>query len=271
MNTFIRKINYLIILMNLLFVSNCFLNPFVQNFISPVEVEDNSSLFALLALGGQSLVSPSGTATTIISGKLTDLSSNPLANATLSIFTIISSQTKSLTRIESSSSSSFTDTNGNFSFAGTSGNFRINVNGSSGNSLGSFDLFVNSTGDSASLTNSSGANFILSQLTANPINTTTTPTSFTVGGTIIGTVWGSSLCSADTIELRNTSNSEVILVNSGNVNFAFVTPLASGSAYNITINTAPSFYSCSVTANGSGTIASSDVTNVTIDCGISCP
>lgn len=256
--------------MNLLFVSNCFLNPFVQNFISPAEVEEDSNLLALLALGGQSLATPSGTATTIISGKLTDLSSNPLADATLSIFTIISSQTKALTRIESASSSS-TDTNGNFSFPSSSGNFRINVNGSSGNSLGSFDLFVNSTGDSASSTNSSGANFILSQLTANPINTTTTPTSFTVGGTIIGTVWGSSLCSADTIELRNTSNSEVILVNSGIVNFAFVTPLASGSVYNITINTAPSFYSCSVTANGSGTIASSDVTNVTIDCGISCP
>lgn len=271
MNKSIRKINYLLAVSSLLFISNCFLNPFVQNFISPAEVEDNSSLFALLALGGgETLTTPSGTATTTISGKLTDFSSNPLANATLSIFTIISSQTKSLTRIESASSSS-SDTNGNFSFPSSSGNFRINVNGSSGNSLGSFDLFVNSTGDSASSTNSSGANFILSLLAANPINTTTTPTSFTVGGTITGSVWGPASCGADSITLNNTSNSEVILVNTGSVNFAFVTPLTSGAAYNIIIGTGSSFYSCSVTANGSGTIASSDVTNVTIDCGTGCP
>jgi len=258
--------------MNLLFVSNCFLNPFVQNFISPAEVEDNSSLFALLALGGgETLTNPSGTATTIISGKLTDLSSNPLANATLSIFTIISSQTKSLTRIENASSSS-TDTNGNFSFAGSSGNLRVKVSDTAGNSLGSFDLIVNSTGDGASSTNSSDAKFILSLLTASPINTTTAATSFTVGGTITGLVWGAASCNTgDSMTLFNTSNSEVILVNAGIVNFSFVTPLTSGSAYNIIIGTSPAFYSCSVTANGSGTIASSDVTNVTIDCGNGCP
>ena len=47
--------------------------------------------------------------------------------------------------------------------------------------------------------------------------------------------------------------------------FAFATKLAGGAAYNVTVKTNPSGQSCSV-ANGSGTIAAADVTNVAVSC-----
>ena len=52
---------------------------------------------------------------------------------------------------------------------------------------------------------------------------------------------------------------------SANGSFTFATALASGAAYNVTVKTNPSGQICSV-SNGSGTIASANVTNVAVSC-----
>jgi len=52
---------------------------------------------------------------------------------------------------------------------------------------------------------------------------------------------------------------------SANGSFTFATSLASGAGYNVTVMTNPSGQGCTV-ANGSGTVASANVTNVAVSC-----
>ena len=85
---------------------------------------------------------------------------------------------------------------------------------------------------------------------------------FTVGGTVTGFPSGSSITlldhGGDALTLTNTSNST-------SENFVFATALASGAAYTVTVQTPPAGETCSV-GNGSGTIGSANVTNVSINC-----
>ena len=83
---------------------------------------------------------------------------------------------------------------------------------------------------------------------------TTTPT-YSVGGTVLG------LSGAATLQ-DNGGNDLSVSANGG---FTFSTPLASGSAYNVTVKTNPPGQTCSV-ANGSGTVGSANVTNVAVTC-----
>src|SRR5262245_55417079 len=53
--------------------------------------------------------------------------------------------------------------------------------------------------------------------------------------------------------------------SSANGTFTFATALASGAAYNVTVKTNPTGQSCSV-SNGTGTIASANITNVAVSC-----
>ena len=82
------------------------------------------------------------------------------------------------------------------------------------------------------------------------------PTTYTLGGTISGLV-------ADGLVL--TSNGQSVTVNSGTSTFMFSTSLTTGTAYAVNVQTTPSGLTCSV-ANGSGTIASANVSNVVITC-----
>ena len=52
---------------------------------------------------------------------------------------------------------------------------------------------------------------------------------------------------------------------SANGPFTFATPLACGAGYNVTVKTSPSGQTCTV-SNGSGTVASANVTNVAVSC-----
>ena len=63
--------------------------------------------------------------------------------------------------------------------------------------------------------------------------------------------------------LRNNGGDDLTLTANGS--FAFATKLAGGGAYDVTVKTNPSGQSCSV-ANGTGTIAAADVTNVAVTC-----
>jgi Putative esterase len=76
-------------------------------------------------------------------------------------------------------------------------------------------------------------------------------------------VGGSTSGLSGTVVLRNNGGDDLTVTANGS--FAFATKLAGGAAYEVTVKTNPSGQSCSV-ANGTGTIAAADVTNVTVSC-----
>jgi cysteine-rich repeat protein len=93
-----------------------------------------------------------------------------------------------------------------------------------------------------------------------PTTTTTTPiTNHTVGGSISGNL------NSGTVVLRlNGANN---LSRSATGTFVFGNTISTNNSYAVTILTQPSTGStCGVTANGSGTIVSSNVTNVLVEC-----
>ena len=86
------------------------------------------------------------------------------------------------------------------------------------------------------------------------VTCTSNPT-YAVGGSVSGL--------SGTVVLQDNGGDDLSV--SANGPFAFATKLASGAAYNVTVKTNPSGQSCNV-ANGSGTIAAADVTNVAVSC-----
>ena len=92
-----------------------------------------------------------------------------------------------------------------------------------------------------------------------PTPTPTPPaTSFTVGGTVTG-LNGS-------VSLQNNSGDTITV--SANGSFTFPTALSSGGQYSVTAtNALPNYYTCSV-ANGTGSVASANVSNVAVSCAL---
>jgi 6-phosphogluconolactonase (cycloisomerase 2 family) len=84
----------------------------------------------------------------------------------------------------------------------------------------------------------------------------TTPASYSVGGSVSGLATGASVTLGD-----GTDSLKV----SGNGAYTFPTQLKSGTAYTVSVVTPPTGEHCNVT-NGSGSIATSNVTNVGITC-----
>src|SRR6266702_3752784 len=92
---------------------------------------------------------------------------------------------------------------------------------------------------------------------ANITNVTVTcaVNTFTVGGTISGL--------SGTVVLRNNGGNDLTV--SANGSFTFSAPVAQGSPYAVTVLTQPAGQTCTV-ANGSGTLAGANITNVTVTC-----
>ncbi len=86
----------------------------------------------------------------------------------------------------------------------------------------------------------------------------TSPTTYTVGGSITGL--------SGTVVLQDNGGDNLTATADGT--FTFATPLADGSGYSVTVSTQPSGQTCTV-ANGSGTIAGANVTNVGVSCSAS--
>ncbi|HZJ55839.1 MAG TPA: hypothetical protein VFD38_16980 [Myxococcaceae bacterium] len=82
------------------------------------------------------------------------------------------------------------------------------------------------------------------------------PPRYSVGGTVTG------LAGAGLVLRNNGADPLAITTNGG---FSFATLLTSGSTYSVTVATQPSGQTCTVSA-GSGTIGSSNVTNVAVSC-----
>jgi len=91
--------------------------------------------------------------------------------------------------------------------------------------------------------------------TADSSCVTVAPT-YSVGGTVSG-LTGTGL------QLQNNLADTMSITADGP--FTFTTELAEGSAYAVTVSSQPTGQSCSV-SNGSGTIATADVTDVTVTC-----
>ena len=88
------------------------------------------------------------------------------------------------------------------------------------------------------------------------ISVTCSAQSHALGGTISG-------LNADGLVLANNGSS--VTVNSGATQFAFPTLLPAGTPYSVSVQTAPSGYTCSV-ANGIGTMGTADISNVVVTC-----
>jgi len=78
---------------------------------------------------------------------------------------------------------------------------------------------------------------------------------YTVGGAVTGL--------DSTLVLQNNGGDDLTITANGP--FTFAAAIAYGSAYNVTVKTQPAGQTCSV-ARGTGTISSTDVTDVTITC-----
>ena len=112
---------------------------------------------------------------------------------------------------------------------------------------------TNPSGQSCSVANGSGT--IGSADVSNVAVSCATNPTYAVGGSV-------SFLSG-TVVLQDNGGDDLSVSANGPFNFA--TKLAGGAAYNVTVKTNPSGQSCSV-ANGSGTIAAADVTNVAVTC-----
>jgi len=78
---------------------------------------------------------------------------------------------------------------------------------------------------------------------------------YTIGGTVTGL--------SGTLVLEDNGSDTVSVSASGA--FTFIKPVASGGAYAVTVQTQPAGQTCVVT-NGTGTVGSTNVTNVTVAC-----
>ncbi len=81
------------------------------------------------------------------------------------------------------------------------------------------------------------------------------PASFTIGGTVSGLNGSVTLA-------NNGGDSPAVSANGA---FTFTTPAATGTAYNVTVSAQPANQTCAVTS-GTGTIAGSNVSAITVTC-----
>ncbi len=102
----------------------------------------------------------------------------------------------------------------------------------------------------------------------NPVSISCTTNTYTIGGSVTGLTSGS-------VVLHEATGNDDVTVSS-NTNFTFATRVASGSTYSVSVKTQPSqTLQCNVTSNATGTVTSSNINNVAVQCmyvdpGIAC-
>jgi hypothetical protein len=112
------------------------------------------------------------------------------------------------------------------------------------------------TGQTCSVTNGSGAIAATNVTNVAVTCVTNVIPTYSVGGMVSG------LTGAGLVLQNNGGDALAIAADD---QFAFATELTDGAAYAVTVSTQPTGQTCSVT-NGSGTIATADVTNVAVAC-----
>ena len=89
------------------------------------------------------------------------------------------------------------------------------------------------------------------------VTVTCSTNAYTVGGSTSG------LSSGESVVLQNNGGNNLTVTANGS--YTFTTSVAQGATYSVSVLTQPSTQTCTVT-NGSGTMGSSNVTNVTVTC-----
>ena len=112
---------------------------------------------------------------------------------------------------------------------------------------------TNPSGQACTVSNGSGT--VGSANVTNVAVSCANAATYTVGGTVSGL--------SGTVVLQDNGGDNLSV--SANGSFTFATSLASGAAYGVTVLTNPSGQACTV-SNGSGTVASANVTNVAVSC-----
>jgi hypothetical protein len=116
-------------------------------------------------------------------------------------------------------------------------------------------VFSQPTGETCTTSNGSG--------TIGSSNVTATVSCAPIDYIISGTV--SDLLSTNSIVLQD-NGADPTTVTYPATGFSFTTKIASGSDYNVTVQTQPTGQACTV-ANGSGTVSGANVSNVVVTCG----
>jgi len=107
-------------------------------------------------------------------------------------------------------------------------------------------------GESCAVTNGTGT---VTTADISNVAVACSPSTYTIGGTVSGLT--------ATVVLQDNAGDNLSLTANGS--FVFNTPVASGSAYAVTILTQPAGQTCAV-GSGTGSVNSADVTNVTVTC-----
>jgi parallel beta-helix repeat protein len=122
----------------------------------------------------------------------------------------------------------------------------------------SVTVLTQPTGPSQTCTVNNGAGTV-SGADVTGVTVTCSTNSYTVGGTVSGLL-GAGLV------LQNNGGDDLTL-NSGATSFTFLTSVADGAGYNVTVLNQPSGPSQTCTVNnGTGTVSGADVTGVTVTC-----
>jgi hypothetical protein len=115
-------------------------------------------------------------------------------------------------------------------------------------------ISVQPVGETCAVTSGSGT---VGTSNVTTVKVACTPKSYTIGGAVSGLNSGTSVTLLD--------NGGDALKVTANGTFTFATPLASGSAYKVTVSVQPTGETCTVTG-GSGKVVSSNVTTVAVAC-----
>ena len=115
------------------------------------------------------------------------------------------------------------------------------------------------TGQTCTVSNGSG---MVGSSNVTTVAVTCTAGTFTVGGTISG------LTASGLVLQDNGGDNLTVAANA--TTFTFATPVATGAPYAVTVLTQPTGLTCTLT-NGSGTVATSNVTSVAIACAAAGP
>jgi hypothetical protein len=114
---------------------------------------------------------------------------------------------------------------------------------------------TNPTGQTCTVANGTGTIGTANVTNVAVTCTTNPPPTFSVGGTASGL--------SGTAVLQDNGGDNLTVTANGS--FTFATKLASGAAYNVTVQTSPAGQTCTVTS-GTGTIGTANVTNVAVAC-----
>jgi hypothetical protein len=144
------------------------------------------------------------------------------------------------------------DNGGDDLSVGASGSFTFATPLSAGTAY-SVTVKANPAGQACTVSSGSGT-IGSANVTNVSVSCVNVPT-YSVGGTVSGL--------SGTVVLQDNGGDNLSVGASGS--FTFATPLVSGAAYSVTVKANPAGQACTV-SNGSGTIGSANVTNVSVSC-----